>query len=86
MNNSIITQFIWPHRPLVNVKLLWTKHGTDKPEICSAAHCGNRPEKIDLSTGFYNNTKMLANVSTRAFVMPVSPISRENAQPAKVQT
>ena len=80
MNNSIINQLIGLHRPFVNVETLWTIHETDKLEIYGATHCGNHPIKIDLTTGFYNNTKMLANVSTRAFVMPISPISRENTQ------
>jgi len=64
----------------VNVETLWTIHETDKPEISGATHCGNHQTKIDLTTGFYNNTKMLANVSTRAFVMPISPVSREKTQ------
>ena len=82
MNNSIINQLIGPHRPFGNVETLWTMHETDKLEIYSATHCGNHPVKIDLTTGFYNNTKMLANVSTRAFVTTVSPVSRGNAQRA----
>ena len=80
MNNFIINQLIGPHRLFVNVETLWTMHETEKLEIYSATHCGNHPIRIDLTTGFYNNTKMLANVSTRAFVTAVNPVSRGNAE------
>ena len=72
MNNSIINQLIGSHRPFVNVKTLWTMHGTDTLPISNVTRCGNHQEKNRISHNFYNITKMLANMSTRAFVMHVT--------------
>jgi hypothetical protein len=72
VNNPIINQLIGSHRPFVSVKTLWTIHGTDTLQISNTTRCGNRQEKNRISHNFYNITKMLANMSTRAFVMHVT--------------